>query len=114
MKQGELWTATGWGYAGKPRPVLIVQSAKVAAYNSQVVCLLTSIENEDGITRIKIVSSEENGLDHDSYVMADKIFAIEKSSFGQRIGRVGISEMKAVREKLDVLLAIDDEDVEPE
>jgi mRNA interferase MazF len=111
VKQGELWTATGWGYAGKPRPVLIVQSGKVDTYDSQVVCLLTSIENESDTTRVRIISDGENGLDHDSYVMVDKIFAIEKSSFGQRIGRLKLNEMKAIREKLDLLLAIDDDEL---
>jgi mRNA interferase MazF len=109
VKQGELWTATGWGYANKPRPVLIVQSDKVTLYDSKVVCLLTSYERGDNATRVKITPTLENGLAHESHVMVDKIFAIEKGSFGQRIGRLSIDEMRAVRAKIDILLAVDDD-----
>ncbi|WEV65580.1 type II toxin-antitoxin system PemK/MazF family toxin [Bifidobacterium sp. ESL0764] len=32
MKRGEIWTVRADGYASKPRPVVIVQSDKVAGF----------------------------------------------------------------------------------
>ena len=43
MKRGEIWTmAGGSGYAGKPRPVLIVQDDAFAERDSVTVCLITT------------------------------------------------------------------------
>jgi len=42
MRRGELWTAAaGAGYAGKPRPVAIVQDDRFDLTDSVTICPLT-------------------------------------------------------------------------
>jgi mRNA interferase MazF len=46
MIRGEIWTqAGGPGYAGKPRPVVIVQSDLIADTESVIICGLTTHQN---------------------------------------------------------------------
>ena len=46
MRRGEIWTqAGGPGYAGKPRPALIVQSDLLTETDSVVTCLFTTQGN---------------------------------------------------------------------
>ncbi len=43
MKRGEIWTAAGGkDYAGKPRPVVIVQDDRFAGTDSITICAFTS------------------------------------------------------------------------
>ena len=43
MKRGEIWTAAaGSGYAGKPRPVVIIQDDRFDATDSVTVCAFTT------------------------------------------------------------------------
>ncbi|MCW2272998.1 mRNA-degrading endonuclease toxin of MazEF toxin-antitoxin module [Rhodoblastus acidophilus] len=47
MKWGEVWTVTGGGdYAGKPRPVVIVQVDSFGATDSITICAFTTDETE--------------------------------------------------------------------
>ncbi|MEJ0048614.1 MAG: type II toxin-antitoxin system PemK/MazF family toxin [Rhodospirillales bacterium] len=46
MKRGEIWTVSGAaGYAGKPRPAVIVQDDHFDATNSVTVCPFTLERN---------------------------------------------------------------------
>ena len=60
MKRGEIWTAAGGkDYAGKPRPVVIVQDDSFDATESVTVCGFTSDPTDAPFARITVEPSEE-------------------------------------------------------
>lgn len=87
MRRGEVWTVLDAGYASKPRPVVVVQDDAYAAFDSEIVCLMTSFDSSKIPSRVKIEPSEANGLVKTSFVMTDKILAIRKDRFGDRLVR---------------------------
>jgi mRNA interferase MazF len=42
MKRGEIWSVSASGYAGKPRPAVIVQDDRFDATASVTVCAVTA------------------------------------------------------------------------
>jgi mRNA interferase MazF len=48
MKRGEIWTLRDEGYAGKARPVVIVQADPGDFFNSVILCLFTTFESSHG------------------------------------------------------------------
>ena len=89
MKRGEVWTATGGlDYAGKPRPVVIVQDDRFDATSSITICAFTSDPTDTPLFRIAVEPSDTNGLKTTSRLMVDKITTIQKPKLGTRIGRL--------------------------
>lgn len=89
MKRGEVWTlAGGKNYAGKPRPVVIVQDDSFDATNSITVCAFTTDETEAPLFRLKVEPNERNGLRAPSRLMVDKITTVPKAKVGTLVGRV--------------------------
>ncbi len=84
--RGEAWTVAGAGYASKPRPAVVIQSDRADLFDSIVVCLLTSDDSIDAVTRVSIAPSEGNGLKKACSIMADKIVTLKKSSLGKKVG----------------------------
>jgi mRNA interferase MazF len=63
MKRGEIWTmAGGADYAGKPRPVVIIQDDAFAARDSITICLITSDSTDLPLFRIPVQPTPDNGL----------------------------------------------------
>lgn len=107
MKRGELWTASaGQGYAGKPRPVLIVQDDRFDATDSITVCLITTTNIEIPLLRIPLQPNKINGLAAPSGIMIDKITTVHRSKLGQRIGKVSTTEMLQLERGLLVYLGM--------
>ena len=53
MRRGEVWTMAGSAaYAGKPRPVAIVQDDAFEATNSVTICAFTTEANEVPLFRV--------------------------------------------------------------
>ncbi|MDX2145013.1 MAG: type II toxin-antitoxin system PemK/MazF family toxin [Rhodospirillaceae bacterium] len=87
MKRGEIWTvAGGKDYAGKPRPVVIVQDDRFDATNSIFVCSFTRNTTVAELFRIPVRASSDNGLKEDSRLMVDKMTSVPKSKLGRQIG----------------------------
>src|SRR5437588_11544963 len=87
MKGVQDWTAAGGGsYAGKPRPVVILQDDGFDATESITICAFTTDETDAPIFRLKIEPSDRNGLQATSRLMIDKITTVTKSKMGRRIG----------------------------
>ncbi|MBR6460032.1 MAG: type II toxin-antitoxin system PemK/MazF family toxin [Actinomycetaceae bacterium] len=105
MKQGEIWTLQGEGYASKPRPVLIIQGAHLDDFNSVVLCLISSFPTDNPM-RIHIEPSSTNNLNKTSYVMIDKIYSAPKDELGKRIGKLTNSEWAEVTKALKDLLQL--------
>ena len=60
-------------YAGKPRPVVIIQHAISKTLNSVTICGFTRDPTDLPLFRILIEPSEKNGLEFPSRIMVDKI-----------------------------------------
>ena len=89
MRRGDIWTASGGhDYAGKPRPVVIVQDNSFDATASITVCAFTTDETDAPLIRLLIEPNGNNGLHLASRLMADKITTVPKSKLGKRIGRL--------------------------
>ena len=94
MKRGEVWTAaSGVDYAGKPRPVVIVQDDRFDATRSITICAFASDPTDAPLFRIAVEPSETNGLKTTSRLMVDKITTMQKPKLGTRIGRLADDDM---------------------
>jgi mRNA interferase MazF len=107
LKRGEIWTASGGpDYAGKPRPVVIVQDDAFGETASITICPLTTYGIDAGLIRPNVEPSPENGLRETSWAMADKITTIPRARLGKRIGTLAASEMTLVGRALLVFLGL--------
>ena len=107
MKRGEIWTvADGGGYAGKSRPVVIVQDEAFAVLDSLTICPLTSDPSDLPLFRIPLLPQDDNGLRQESRIMADKITTVRKTKLGSRIGIVSPDGMRRLNQALVVFLGI--------
>ena len=88
MKRGDIWTVSGAGYAGKPRPAVIVQDDRFDATASVTVCVFTTDETPAPLFRIPVAPSERNGLRSVSRLMVDKLTTVSRKSLGKRLGRL--------------------------
>lgn len=102
MKRGEIWTASAGGYAGKHRPVVLIQDDRFDATGSITLCAFTSDPTEAPLFRLEIEPSAENGLSVTSRIMVDKITTVARQKLGRRIGR--LSDEDLVRLNRAVLL----------
>jgi mRNA interferase MazF len=107
VKRGEIWTAAaGSGYAGKPRPVLIVQNDHFDATNSVAICLLTTDDTDAPLLRLPVEPTPSNGLAQPSRIMVDKISTVPRHKLGDRLGRVADEDMVRLNQALLVFLGI--------
>jgi mRNA interferase MazF len=89
VRRGEIWTASaGGGYAGKPRPVVILQDDRFDATASITVCAFTTDRTSAPLFRLVIQPSERNGLNVACRLMVDKITTVPKTRIGSQIGRL--------------------------
>lgn len=107
MKRGDVWTAAGGqAYAGKPRPVVILQDDRFDATSSVTVCPLTSDPTSARLFRVGIEPSADNGLRKRSQAMTDKIVTIPRARIRDHIGRLTESEMVALNRAVFVFLGL--------
>ena len=107
MTRGEIWTAAGGkDYAGKPRPVVIVQDDRFDATSSITICAFTSDPTDAPLLRLVVEPSTANGLDKASRLMVDKVTTVPKARLGQRIGRLSDSDMVRVNRALLIFLGL--------
>jgi mRNA interferase MazF len=107
VKRGEIWTASaGSGYAGKPRPVLIIQDDLFDATNSVTVCPLTTDPTNAPLLRIPVDADDLTGIREPSRLMVDKITTVPRSKLGERIGRLAPEEMTRLGRSLAVFLGL--------
>jgi mRNA interferase MazF len=89
VRRGEIWTVAGGpDYAGKPRPVVIIQDDRFDATPSLTICPFTSDPTPAPLFRLAIEPSETNGLSAPGRLMVDKITTVPKVRLGVRIGRL--------------------------
>ena len=107
MKRGEIWTAAaGSGYAGKPRPVVIVQDDRFDATASVTVCVFTTDPTEAPLFRLPVVPDATNGIREPSNLMVDKITTVPRTKLGERVGRLGDDDMVRLGRAVVVFLGV--------
>ena len=107
MRRGEVWTAAGGkDYAGKPRPIVIVQDDRFNATSSVTICAFTSDPTDAPLFRLAIEPSETNGLRTTSRLMVDKITTIPKPRLGTRIGRLADDDMVRLNRAMMIFLGL--------
>ena len=107
MTRGEVWTAAGGkDYAGKPRPVVIVQDDRFDATSSITICAFTTDPTDAPLFRLVVSPSETNGLDTASRLMVDKVTTVPKAKLGRRIGRLADDDMVRMNRALMIFLGL--------
>jgi mRNA interferase MazF len=109
MRRGEIWTVAGANdYAGKPRPVVILQDDRFDATDSVTICGFTSDETEAPLFRIAVSPHARNGLRQLSRLMADKITTVRREKLGKRIGALDAEDMERLSRAILVFLNLAD------
>jgi mRNA interferase MazF len=107
MNRGEVWTtAAGSGYAGKPRPVVVVQDDRFDGTDSITIFAFTTDPTEAPLFRLPVEPSPQNGLHDGSSLMVDKITTVRRSKLGERIGRLSSEDMVRLDRALVVFLGL--------
>lgn len=94
------------GYAGKPRPVLIVQDDAFTARDSVMVCLITSDSTDLPVFRVPVELTTENGLRAASRLMVDKVTTVPRGRLGSCIGRLAEADLLRLNRSLVVFLGL--------
>lgn len=112
MKRGEIWTvAAGTGYAGKPRPAVILQDDRFDATDSITICAFTTDPTDAPLFRLLIEPNATNGLRAPCRLMVDKIATVPKSKLGARIGRLQDADIVRLNRAALVFLGMAGESV---
>jgi len=107
LKRGEIWTvAGGSGYAGKPRPAVIVQDDRFGLTNSVTLCALTSDPLESPLLRLPVKPSARNGLRLECSLMLDKVTTVPRTRIGRKIGALDDPDLMRVNRGLLVFLGL--------
>lgn len=107
MRRGDIWTAAaGSGYAGKPRPVVVIQDDAFDSTQSITICAFTTDETEAPLFRLVVTPDASNGLREASRLMVDKITTVPKSRLGEHLGRLGGEDMLRLNQGMMVFLGL--------
>jgi len=107
MRRGEVWTASGGkDYAGKPRPVVILQDDSFDETQSVVVCAFTTNPTDAPSFRLLVAPSERNGLRIASRLMIDKVTSVPRSKLGERLGSLEPEDMRRLNRAVFLFLGL--------
>jgi mRNA interferase MazF len=107
MRRGDIWTvAGGKDYAGKPRPVVIVQDDSFDATNSITICAFTTDKTDAPLFRLPVQPNERNGLQAACRLMVDKISTVPKTKVGTRVGRLDDEDILRLNQAVLVFLGL--------
>ena len=107
MQRGDIWTVSGGrDYAGKPRPVVIVQDDSFDMTYSVTICAFTTDTTDAPLFRLAVEPNERNGLRSPSRLMVDKITTVAKSKVGERIGRLDDEDVVRLNRAMMVFLGL--------
>ena len=107
MRRGEIWTAAvGKDYAGKPRPVVIVQDDRFDATESITVCAFTTDPTDAPLFRLPVEPNERNGLRSPCRLMVDKVTTVAKTKLGSQVGRLDDEDTLRLNRAMLVFLGL--------
>lgn len=97
--------AGGTGYAGKPRPAVILQDDRFDT-DSATVCPFTTDPTDAPLFRLSIEPSSTNGLSQPCRLMVDELTTVARSKLGDRIGALDDADLLRINRALVVFLGI--------
>jgi mRNA interferase MazF len=107
MRRGDIWTNSGGhDYAGKLRPVVIIQDDRFDATASITICAFTTDQTDAPLIRLLIEPNGNNGLHLASRLMVDKITTVAKPKLGKRIGRLDDHDILRLNQAILVFLGL--------
>lgn len=107
MRRGEIWTvAGGKDYAGKPRPVVVIQDESFDATDSVTVCAFTTDDTDAPLFRLPVEPNERNGLRAESRLMVDKITTVSKTRISVHVGRLDAEDIVRLNQAMLVFLGL--------
>jgi mRNA interferase MazF len=107
MRRGDIWTVSGGqNYAGKPRPIVVVQDDSFDGTASVTVCAFTTDATDAPLFRLPVEANERNGLHATCRLMIDKVTTIPKSKVGARVGRLDDEDVLRLNQALLVFLGL--------
>jgi len=107
VKRGEIWTlAGGKDYAGKPRPVVILQDDRFDMTDSITVCAFTTDPTDAPLFRLAVEPNENNRLRAVCRLMVDKITTVPKAKIGSQVGRLDDEDVVRLNRAVVVFLGI--------
>ena len=107
MRRGDIWTVSvAEDYAGKPRPVVIVQDDSFDGTGSITICAFTTDETEAPLFRLPLEPNERNGLRATCRLMVDKITTVPKTKIGARVGRLDDEDILRLNQAVLVFLGL--------
>jgi mRNA interferase MazF len=107
MRRGDVWTvAGGKDYAGKARPVVIVQDDSFDGTESITICAFTTDDTDAPLFRLPVEPNERNGLRVPCRLMVDKVTTVPKSKVGAQIGRLDDEDVLRLNQAVLVFLEL--------
>jgi mRNA interferase MazF len=107
MRRGEIWSVAGGpDYAGKPRPVVVLQDDHFEETASVTVCPFTTHSAAAPLFRLVVEASERNGLNAPSKLMVDKLMTVPRSKIGIRIGQLDAEDLVRLNRAVAVFLGL--------
>lgn len=107
MRRGEIWTvAGGTGYAGKPRPAVVIQDESFDVTASVTICIFTTAEADAPLIRLPIEPTDKNGLRLVSWLMVDKIVTVRRVKVGRRLGHLDDEDVLRLNRAILVFLGL--------
>ena len=106
MNRGDIWSvAGGAGYAGKPRPAVIVQDDRFDT-DSVAVCPCTTDPTDAPLFRLAIEPTESTGVREPCRIMVDKITTVQRSKLNRRIRVLGGTDLVRLNRAIVTFLGI--------
>lgn len=97
LKRGDVVIGSGGNFAGKPRPMLVVQASRyVDQTEGLTICLITTTPSDAPLFRIAVEPDNKNGLLDPSFVEADKVSTVKITSVRKRVGELTAVQIEAV------------------
>jgi len=107
MRRGDVWTvAGGKDYAGKARPVVILQDDSFDGTESITICAFTTDDTDAPLFRLPVEPNERNGLRVPCRLMVDKVTTVPKSKVGAHIGRLDDEDVLRLNRAVLVFLGL--------
>jgi len=107
MRRGDVWTVAGAkDYAGKARPVVILQDDSFDGTESVTICAFTTDDTEAPLFRLAVEPNERNGLRIPCRLMVDKVTTVPKSKLGAHIGRLDDEDILRLNQAVLVFLGL--------
>ena len=96
----------GKDYAGKARPVVILQDDSFDGTESITICAFTTDETDAPLFRLPVEPNERNGLRVPCRLMVDKVTTVPKSKVGAHIGRLDDEDVLRLNRAVLVFLGL--------